>query len=74
MRKRRGMLIKNISEKPVTIEMQTRTLTLKPGEETLLTATEVQDAAVRDHLQVRTIAVVRPATPEEDEELQQSSS
>jgi len=74
MRKRRGMLIKNISEKPVTIAMQTRTLTLKPGEETLLTATEVQDAAVRDHLQVRTIAVVRPATPEEDEELQQSSS
>lgn len=60
------MLIKNISEKPVSIHMKTRTLELKPGEEALVSAEEVLDPTLREYLQVRAVAVVRPATEEEE--------
>ncbi len=63
------MLIKNISEKPVTIAMKTRTLHIEPGEEVLVSAEEVMDPTLRDYLQVRAVAVVRPATEEEEAEL-----
>ena len=69
MVRRRGMLVKNVSEAPLAIALRTRTLALDPGDEQLVTADEVRDAALRDHLQVRTIAVVRPATEEEGEAL-----
>ena len=59
-RDRRGMLIKNLGEHPLTIRMATRKLELEAGEEVAVTAAEVRDAVLRYHLQVRTIAV-RPS-------------
>ena len=65
------MLIKNLSERPLTIEMETRTLELEAGDEVAVTAEEVRDSVLREHLQVRTIAVVRPTTAEENDQLEQ---
>lgn len=67
---RRGMLIKNLGTESLTIRMISRKLTLGPGDEAALTPDEVRDPVMRENLQVRTIAIVRPTTPEEDEELQ----
>lgn len=66
-RVRRGMLIKNISEQPITIEMETRDLEMEAGEETMITPDEVLDPTFRHHLQIRSVTIVRPAT-EEDED------
>ena len=66
------MLIKNLSERPLTITMETRKLELEAGEELAVTAEEVRDATLRDHLQIRTIAVVRPTTSEENDELERT--
>jgi hypothetical protein len=66
------MLIKNLSERPLTISMETRELELGAGEELAVTAEEVRDATLRDHLQIRTIAVVRPTTSEENDELERT--
>jgi hypothetical protein len=60
------MLIKNVSERPVEIQMTTRTLKLKAGEIQLVTADEVRDSVLRQHLQVRSVAIVRPTTPDEE--------
>ena len=68
-RKRKGMLIKNTNFQTVTINMATRTISLDPGEEELVTAEEVLDEALRDFLQVRGVSIVRPALDEEEEEL-----
>ena len=68
------MLIKNLSEHPLTIRMATRKLELEAGEEVAVTAEEVRDAILREHLQVRTIAVVRPTTGEENDELERELS
>ena len=64
------MLIKNLSERPLSSEMETRTLKLEAGEEVAVTAEEVRDGVLREHLQVRTIAVVRPTTEEENAQLE----
>jgi hypothetical protein len=64
------MLIKNLSERPLTIRMATRKLELEAGEEVPVTAEEVRDSVLREHLQVRTIAVVRPTSSEENDELE----
>ncbi len=69
-RARRGMLIKNTHERSVTLVLASRTLELDPGDETCITAEEVRDAAMREHLQIRTVSIVRPTTPEEEEALQ----
>src|SRR5690606_34495412 len=69
MPKRRGMLIKNVSERPLTLHLQTREIPMEAGDEVLVTAEEVRDATLREHLQVRSVAVVRPATEEEGEQL-----
>lgn len=69
MPERRGMLIKNVAERPLKIKLVTRTLAFDAGEEIFITAEEVRDPTLREHLQVRTIAVVRPATDEESEAL-----
>ena len=66
-RKRRGMIIKNTHQKSVEIHMKTRTITVEPGEEMLLTAEEVRDPDLREHLQVRSVSIVRPATEEEEQ-------
>lgn len=67
--KRRGMLIKNTNDRPVEIRMSTRTLQLNPGEEKFITSEEVRDNVLRESLQVRSVSIVRPATPEEEAEL-----
>lgn len=68
-RKRKGMLIKNTNPRPVTIDMSSRSITLNPGDEELVTAEEVLDEALRDYLQVRGVSIVRPALDDEEEEL-----
>ncbi len=69
-RARRGMLIKNTHDRPVTLALTSRTLALAPGDEQCITADEVRDAAMREHLQIRTVSIVRPTTAEEEEALQ----
>ncbi len=66
MANRRGMLIKNVSERPVEIRMDSRKLRLAAGEIRLVTAAEVRDEVLRQHLQVRSVAIVRPTTEEEE--------
>ena len=60
------MLIKNVVERPLRLALDTRVVTLEPGEEAVVSAVEVRDAVLRENLQVRTIAIVRPATEAED--------
>jgi hypothetical protein len=60
------MLIKNVVERPLRLALDTRVVTLEPGEEAVVSAVEVRDAVLRENLQVRTIAIVRPATAAED--------
>ncbi len=70
-RKRKGMLIKNTNTQTVTINMATRTISLAPGDEELVTAEEVLDETLRDFLQVRGVSIVRPARDEEEAELRE---
>ncbi|MEM6326098.1 MAG: hypothetical protein AAF791_03175 [Bacteroidota bacterium] len=65
MAERRGMIIKNVTEALLTVRLRSRTFALESQEETVVTAEEVRDRTLRDHLQRRTLAVVRPATDEE---------
>ena len=74
MANRRGMLIKNVSERPVEIRMATRTLKMKAGEITPITADEVRDEVLRQNLQVRSVAIVRPTTIEEEEAFETESN
>lgn len=67
MSKRRGMIIKNVSEKPVKIRLTERILDFSPGDEKLVTAEEVRDPVLRQNLQVRSVAIVRPASEKEEE-------
>lgn len=68
-RTRRGMLVKNTHDRPVELVLSTRTIRLAPGDETGITADEVRDEAMRDHLQVRTVSIVRPTTEQENDAL-----
>lgn len=68
---RRGMLITNNGTDTVEVSMSSRQLRIDPGEEAFLTPEEVRDPVLREALQERSIAIVRPATPEEDEELRE---
>lgn len=70
-RDRRGMLITNNGTDVIQVSMSSRRLRLKPGEEAFITPDEVRDPMLREALQERSIAIVRPATPGEDEALQQ---
>jgi len=70
-RTRRGMLITNNGTETVEVSMSSRQLRIDPGEEAFLTPDEVRDPVLREALQERSIAIVRPATPEEDEELRE---
>jgi hypothetical protein len=69
-RERRGMLITNNGSETVTVAMASRTLTIGAGEEVFITPDEVRDPTLREALQERSIAIVRPATAAEDEALQ----
>lgn len=70
-RDRRGMLIKNNGNESVSVSMSSREITLDPGEEKFITPDEVQDSTLREALQGRSISIVRPASPEEDEALRE---
>lgn len=70
-RDRRGMLITNNGTDPVEVSMASRRLRLEPGKEAFITPDEVRDPVLREALQERSIAIVRPATPDEDEALQE---
>ena len=65
---RRGMIIKNVVERPLALKLDTRVVSMEPGEEVAVSATEVRDVVLRENLQIRTIAIVRPATLAEGEE------
>ena len=65
MAERRGMVIKNVTESTLAVRLTSRQFSLESQEETVITAEEVRDRTLRDHLQRRTLAVVRPATAEE---------
>ena len=69
-KRRKGMIIKNVDDDPITVEMDNRTITLTPGEEFHITKEEVRDPRLREVLQVRGVNIVRPATFEEDEKLE----
>ncbi|MEM1118679.1 MAG: hypothetical protein AAGJ11_19390 [Bacteroidota bacterium] len=69
MPERRGMIIKNVSEAPLSLRLDGRTVALEPGDETPVTAVEVRDRVLREALQLRTIAIVRPTTPDESDAL-----
>ncbi len=68
-RDRRGMLIKNTGTTAAQVAMASRVITIGPGEEEFITPEEVRDPKLREALQIRAIAIVRPATKEEDEAL-----
>ncbi len=63
------MIIKNVSDAALDLRLDTRTLHLEPGDERPVTPVEVKDTRLRQALQVRSIAIVRPTTPEESEAL-----
>jgi len=65
MPERRGMIIKNVSESPLDLRLDSRAIHLEPGDERPVTAPEVKDGVLRQALQVRSIAIVRPTTNEE---------
>lgn len=62
---RRGMIIKNVSDDTLDLRLDTRTIHMTAGEERPVTAPEVKDSRLRQALQVREIAIVRPTTDEE---------
>mgnify|MGYP006428202027 CR=1 FL=1 len=70
-RERRGMLIKNTGTRHVRVEMATRAVEIGPGDEVFITPEEVLDPKLREALQIREIAIVRPATSEEDQALKE---
>lgn len=65
------MLIKNNGTETVRISMSSRVLRIDPGEEKFITPDEVRDDTLREALQERSISIVRPATPAEDEALRE---
>ncbi len=66
---RRGMLIKNNGSGAVEVSLSSRQLRLAPDEEAFITPEEGRSSPLRRALQERSIAIVRPATPAEDEAL-----
>ncbi len=70
MSERRGMIIKNVSERALDLRLDTRTVALAPGEERPVSPVEVKDPILRNALQLRSIAIVRPTTPDESAALE----
>lgn len=63
------MIIKNVSDDALDLRLDTRALHLDAGEERPVTAREVKDTRLRQALQVRSIAIVRPTNDAEAEAL-----
>lgn len=70
-RERRGMLIKNNGDEAVRVDLSSRELRVRAGEERLITPGEVREDALRRALQERSLSIVRPATRAEEEALQE---
>jgi len=60
------MIIKNTDDSTVTLRLETRDLVLQPGGQIPISAGEVMDAVLREHLQRRAISIVGPITEEEE--------
>ena len=60
------MIIKNADKEEKSVPLATRTLHLQPGETAVLASAEVMDPTLRDMLQVRALAIVRPLTEQEE--------
>ncbi|MCY4170072.1 MAG: hypothetical protein OXE59_11855 [Bacteroidetes bacterium] len=69
-RHRKGMIVKNANKKTISVRLEGRQLEILPGEEVCVTSDEVMDNALRDLLQVRDLAIVRPLTEKENKEIQ----
>ena len=66
---RRGMIIKNVSDGTLDLRLDSRTIHMDAGDERPVSPPEVKDPALRRALQVRSIAIVRPTSPEESDAL-----
>jgi len=64
------MIIKNANKKTIAVKLQWRELEIPPGGTIAVTSEEVMDNALRDLLQVRDLAIVRPLTEKEEKEIQ----
>ncbi len=71
-RDRKGMVIKNADTYTRSVVLQTRTLVLRPGESTPVTSDEVMDPKLRDLLQTRDLAIVRPLSEAEEVAIRKS--
>ena len=71
-RNRKGMIIKNTNKRTISVKLDGRKLDIQPGEQVSVTADEVMDNALRDLLQVRDLAIVRPLSDEENKEVQKN--
>jgi len=69
-RKRKGMIVKNTNKKPLSVKLKHREIGLPPGGTAPVTSDEVMEDAMRDLLQVRQLAIVRPLTEQENKEVQ----
>ncbi len=65
-RQRKGMIIKNTDTEAMSVELETRILHLPPGGSRPVTSAEVMDPTLRDLLQTRQLAIVRPITQAEE--------
>lgn len=65
------MIIKNNGSEEVRVDMKSRVLRLGAGEEQVIAPSEVRDSRLRRALQERSISIVRPATEDEEEALQE---
>ena len=64
------MIIKNTNKKPLTVKLKHREIGLPPGGTAPITSEEVMENSMRDLLQVRQLAIVRPLTEQENKEVQ----
>ena len=70
-RHRKGMIIKNTNKKAISVKLEGRRIEIPAGGTVPVTSQEVMDNALRDLLQIRELAIVRPLTEEENEEVQE---
>ena len=64
------MIVKNTNKKPLSVKLKHREIGLPPGGTAPVTSDEVMEDAMRDLLQVRKLAIVRPLTEQENKEVQ----
>ena len=71
-RKRKGMIIKNTGPTPMSIAFENRTVDIPPKGTIPIMSEEAMNDALRDLLQVRALAIVRPLTPSEEAAIRES--